>query len=764
MPTATSEKLNQLRQQLQDCTNPKVAKLLKSAIAKLEAQLNSEHTQTKSSKVAQRKAAIRKFQKEGNRKAAQQQRTILKPPSLKKEEPQAEAQTQKEQPAQDNSQEQAEAQTPEESQAKSEPENPQTQTELKLSKKRFPPQAIKLARRLKLPKKLWQRPEVAGITIDGPDSRDLDDAIWIEPIETGAKLSVHIADVSELVKIDSLLDQVVMFRTTTRYYGNGNVPMIPRPLSEDKLSLLEGQKRPTLTVQITLDPNAQITDLKIFESWIASKKRYSYAIASDTDSPSDFQDTLEMSYQWAVHLYQNRLRAGAIGATQTSKGQWLTEEGSLIRGECHRSHLIIQEFMILANRAVAQWLADQDIPALYRNHTARAIAPDRETINQTLMLLGSGSAVHQRLHCWLNRAEYSPVLIGHFALNLPAYCHFTSPIRRVADLINHRIVKALLKQQDLPYTQSDLAELGQHISKVRREEEAETTEYFKAVHQQIYQEQIEAPEKLDSLSISEFTNLLKYVVKNEDIEPLRDELITRLASERLAVQDLYLMLFRSGDSDLQQRVIVYLKNNIQDAPSIIAIAVNQEKGWEDFEYDVVKRASFNVWLGVKISGESFTTVHPAVHPRKQTSRHTACLRWLEAYLENRLVPPEEKVVPSRHDYQQKGSEKEDTSEKAAPLPKTINKALMSPLKDGQDCISMLINACQTLKWESPQFKIDESEAWFICECELSFQDQRIEGSGVAKRKKLAKNIAAREVLEKVRELVPEHLDTWLAEA
>ena len=121
-----------------------------------------------------------------------------------------------------------------------------------------------------------------------------------------------------------------------------------------------------------------------------------------------------------------------------------------MRGDRHRSHLLIQEFMILANRAVAQWLADQDIPALYRNHTARAISPDRETMNQTLMTLGSGAAIRKRLTSWLNRAEYGPALVGHFALNLPAYCHFTSPIRRLADLINHRIVKALLKQQDSP--------------------------------------------------------------------------------------------------------------------------------------------------------------------------------------------------------------------------------------------------------------------------------------------------------------------------
>ena len=75
--------------------------------------------------------------------------------------------------------------------------------------------------------------------------------------------------------------------------------------------------------------------------------------------------------------------------------------------------------MILANRAVSQWLAEQDVPMLYRNHTARAIAPDRETMYATMLTLGSPAAIRQRLASWLNRAEYGPALVGHFALNLP---------------------------------------------------------------------------------------------------------------------------------------------------------------------------------------------------------------------------------------------------------------------------------------------------------------------------------------------------------
>ena len=268
----------------------------------------------------------------------------------------------------------------------------------------FPPQAIAQAKALALSEHLWQRLQVQGITINGPDSRDLDDAVWIEPTQTGAILSVHIADVAELVEISSILDKVAIARTQTQYFKVGNAPMLPRSLSEDKLSLLAHQDRPTLTVRVTLDKNAEIQKTEVFESWLKSSKRFDYAEAeaAQKDLHHPFQAVLKSAYLWAEQLYRNRLNVGAIGSTLTAQGQWLTEEGSLIQGKVHSSHLLIQEFMILANRAVAQWLAEQDVPMLYRNHTARAIAPDRETMYATMLTLGSPAAIRQRLASWLN--------------------------------------------------------------------------------------------------------------------------------------------------------------------------------------------------------------------------------------------------------------------------------------------------------------------------------------------------------------------------
>jgi ribonuclease R len=123
---------------------------------------------------------------------------------------------------------------------------------------RFPPQATTLAKAVTSADTLWQRPQVEGITIDGPDSRDLDDAIWIEPTPIGA---IHIADVSELVEIGSILDKVAIARTTTQYFKTGNAH------------------------------KAEIEQTEIFESWLRSRRKFNYpeAEAAQKDPHSPFR-------------------------------------------------------------------------------------------------------------------------------------------------------------------------------------------------------------------------------------------------------------------------------------------------------------------------------------------------------------------------------------------------------------------------------------------------------------------------------------------
>ena len=638
-----------------------------------------------------------------------------------------------------------------------------------MSTLRFPPQAVASAKALTLPEHLWERPQVQGITIDGPDSRDLDDAVWIELTKTGAILSVHIADVAELVEIGSILDKVAIARTQTQYFKVGNAPMLPRPLSEDKLSLLAHRDRPTLTVRITLDKNAEIEQTEVFESWLRSSKRFDYAEAetAQKDMQHPFQAMLLNAYLWAEQLYRNRLDSGAIGSTLTAQGQWLTEEGSLIQGKVHSSHLLIQEFMILANRAVAQWLAEQDIPMLYRNHTARAIAPDRETMYQTMLTLGSPAAIRQRLASWLNRAEYGPALVGHFALNLPAYCHFTSPIRRLADLINHRIVKAKLRGQDSPYSKTDLEQLGKHIGQVTKDLEKATSDYFKEKHQEIYQAQVQDTAELSSTTEKEFSKLLKFAIEKQELDSLIPELKPRLAARRLQLLDLYRLMFEVGDEALQQKAFDCLKENVQDAAGIVSMAVAQQENWESFDYLEIQQhltAPFQIWLEIKINDKLLTTIHPSEHLRKQPARHQACLNWIEAYLLDALVSPEKRVKPDLPEpkaekpqttaaiAQTQQTEVSRTTAQVKALPKLVHPNLNKTLKDGQPFVSYLLEVCQGLGLSSPEYEFSqEKEGYFICSCRLEVMGQQFWGEGSATKKQRAKHLAARAVLEQLQE-------------
>ena len=134
-----------------------------------------------------------------------------------------------------------------------------------MPRKPFSKSVIEEAETITLPASINQRPQVPGITIDGAHTRDLDDAIWIEEKEHLTTLSVHIADVAELVQPGSLIDQEARSRIQTLYFRHNNTPMLPRCLSENKLSLLEHQLRPTITLEITLNQSAEIQNVEVYD-------------------------------------------------------------------------------------------------------------------------------------------------------------------------------------------------------------------------------------------------------------------------------------------------------------------------------------------------------------------------------------------------------------------------------------------------------------------------------------------------------------------
>ena len=607
-------------------------------------------------------------------------------------------------------------------------------------------QALAEAKALTLPETLWQRPQVQGVTIDGPTSRDLDDAIHIEATPTGAIASIHVADVAELVTIGSTIDKVALARTQTRYLSRGNVPMLPLTLSADKLSLLEGQPRPTMTIRVTLNHQAEIQTTEIFESWIVSAKRFSYEQADRVcqKSKNPFHEMMQLCQRWAERLNQERRNQGAIGGFYNALGFWVDENGTVLipDGKLFKAQMIIQEFMILANRAVAHWFTERDVLALYRNHTARAIAPEREQIMQALLTTGSTSLIRQRLQNWLNKSEYNPNVIGHFALNLPAYCHVTSPIRRLADLLNHRIIKALIHDQPHPYRKFELEQICTYITAVNKADDAATKESYKQGTRQKHQKQLQegGTTAFAALTNKEFCNIVNHAVKEDNVVPILAAARQRLEQGRLSVKSLYLLLIHSADLELQHHILAKLKQRPEDATSVLDLATQQEPDWEQLihiEADE-NELPFWLWAEVSIAGQATTTKEPAHHQRKQNARHLASLKWLEAFVADDLVSPAQRQQPEPAVVTTLQADDEPGQQ-----------VLPDSFGGDQNFVGRLQELSQSLGSALPTYQVTGKSSDFVCICTVLVHDQTFQAEGTALQKKKAKQIAAKETLTKL---------------
>jgi len=315
-------------------------------------------------------------------------------------------------------------------------------------------------------------------TIDGEDARDLDDAISLEVNEKGNRvLGVHIADVGEYVKMNSVIDKEAFKRGTSVYFPNIVLPMLPRELSNGICSLNERVDRLALSVFVEYDNNANVVDFKVKETIINSNKRFTYTEVQkiiDGDEETIKRNgglskiILDMN-ELAVQLDKKRTVRGCIEFNIPEVKVTLNELGDVLnveKREQDSSHKLIECFMVAANEVIAEYFCRNKIPFVYRIHEN----PDEEKINKFLSLVhGLGietniandnvtpldilkilkQAKDQPYEFVVNRvclrsmkkAKYSPECLGHFGLGSEFYCHFTSPIRRYPDLTIHRIIK-----------------------------------------------------------------------------------------------------------------------------------------------------------------------------------------------------------------------------------------------------------------------------------------------------------------------------------
>jgi ribonuclease R len=304
------------------------------------------------------------------------------------------------------------------------------------------------------------------VTIDPDDARDFDDAIHVEKTGSGWRVGVHIADVAAYVKPDSPLDREARRRGNSVYLPDRVIPMLPERLSNGVCSLNPGVDRLTRSVFIHFDKHAHAKSARFARSVIRSARRLTYkqayAILS-AGSCDQLGERLHLAWELAALLRQRRFEHGALDLDFPEVKVCVDKEGHTVkleRVENDISHQLIEEFMLAANEAVARELKKRAIPTVYRIHEnpdPEKLAEYREFVLafnykvgdlthreelQRLLAAIRGKPEEQALKVGLlkslKRARYSPQPLGHYGLSKANYLHFTSPIRRYADLVVHR--------------------------------------------------------------------------------------------------------------------------------------------------------------------------------------------------------------------------------------------------------------------------------------------------------------------------------------
>jgi len=345
------------------------------------------------------------------------------------------------------------------------------------------------------------------VTIDGDDSMDFDDAVYAEPRGKGWRLVVAIADVSHYVQPGSPLDAEARVRGNSVYFPGRVIPMLPEQLSNGLCSLNPNVDRLCMVCDMEVSATGVLGNYKFYPAVMRSAARLTYtkvaAMLVDRDETlrsqyGELVDHLEHLYALFRVLQAQRERRGAIDFDTTETrivfgaGKKIESVVPVVRNDAHR---LIEECMLLANVATADYLSKAEVPIVYRVHatpTEEKLTNLREFLRELGLSMGGGERPEARHYSELLRqianrpdahliqtvllrsmaqAVYSPDNLGHFGLAYEAYTHFTSPIRRYPDLLVHRAIRHVLsgkRPAAFRYSHDDMMLLGENCSMTER--------------------------------------------------------------------------------------------------------------------------------------------------------------------------------------------------------------------------------------------------------------------------------------------------------
>ena len=343
-------------------------------------------------------------------------------------------------------------------------------------------------------------------TIDGDDAKDFDDAVGIKRIRKGKgyRLWVSIADVSHYVVCGSACDDEAARRATSTYLSDRVIPMLPKELSNNLCSLRPRKRRLTKTVEMDFDSSGRLKDSRIYNSVIKSSARLTYSeVAAVLEGNGAVSSSLSKNIASSLLLMRElyaklrELRIGKGGLDFDFPEAVLLRDSTgevrdVDRFKRNVAHEIIEEFMIMANSVVAEFIFKTGFESIYRIHeppdpdsieqlresllkigikanlAARAKQPDI----QAVMKAASGRRDREQINFMilraLKKAVYSTKHVPHFGLAIDDYTHFTSPIRRYSDLVVHRILNDILAKKDPSYDSALLKRIAERCSILER--------------------------------------------------------------------------------------------------------------------------------------------------------------------------------------------------------------------------------------------------------------------------------------------------------
>jgi len=357
------------------------------------------------------------------------------------------------------------------------------------------------------------------ITIDGEDARDFDDAVYCETVSSGGfRLYVAIADVSYYVKPDSAIDKEALNRGNSTYFPSKVIPMLPEKLSNGLCSLLPETDRLCMVCEIKVSKTGKLTRSKFYEAVMHSKARMTYNQVAKLLEPDNLEVTKPAAaVMQNIHNLHNLYQLLAQERTERGAIEFDTVETRIIYGKNNQiteivpiernvAHKIIEECMLLANVATANFLRKNKVVGVFRNHDGvkeeklaglklflheqgisfpnkKTFTPkDYSKIIQKIRQRDDYRIIQMVLLRSLNQATYGVENIGHFGLAYEAYTHFTSPIRRYPDLLVHRQIKKILhpkKFAEIKY--EDMEQILMHCSMTERRSDDATRDVTSAL-------------------------------------------------------------------------------------------------------------------------------------------------------------------------------------------------------------------------------------------------------------------------------------------